>query len=278
MSSSSSSSPASNPADPATKPAEHNQVVADPLAHFKAIPWCAALLSDPAILEIGVPDRRPLPNGGSSLIRKTMNTPTTARACVTFYQLVKPVKPVKPRSSSSSSPSFAGTGEVSPVGAGASAPSGSTKSSRSSKGENKGKKQKKALSASEALLSGGGKQNGEDPRNPFVLFSALVDLGDGCQSFPGIMHGGMHGLLMDEVMGTVANSQSANSAYTVRFTTHYHRAIRLPQILLVRGRVVRKEGRKIYARGTLEDKNGNVMAEGDGVWLAIERRSGQSKL
>ncbi|KAI2782031.1 HotDog domain-containing protein [Daldinia loculata] len=269
----SSSSSASNPADPATKPTEHNQVVADPLAHFKAIPWCAALLSDPAILEIGVPDRRPLPNGDSSLVRKTMNSPTTARASVTFYRLVKPMKP---RSSSSSSPSFGGTGEVSP--AGGSAPSDSNKSSRSSKGEDKEKRQKNALSASEALLSGGGKENGENQRNPFVLFNALVDLGEDCQSFPGVMHGGMHGLLMDEVMGTAANAQATNGAYTVRFTTHYHRAIRLPQILLIRGRVVRKEGRKIYVRGTLEDKNGNIMAEGDGVWLAIERRSGQSKL
>ncbi|OTB19946.1 hypothetical protein K445DRAFT_313740 [Daldinia sp. EC12] len=272
------SSSASNPADPATKQTEHNQVVADPIAHFKAIPWCAALLSDPAIIEVSVPDRRHLPNGDSSLVRKTLNSPTTARACVTFYRLVKPMKP-KPTSSSSSSskPSFVGTGEVSP--AGGSAPSDSSRSSHSSKAlEGKEKKRKPALSASEALLSGGGKENGEDPRNPFVLFNALVDLGEDCQSFPGVMHGGMHGLLMDEVMGTAANSQTTNGAYTVRFTTHYRRAIRLPQILLIRGRVIRKEGRKIYVRGTLEDKDGNIMAEGDGVWLAIERKSAQSKL
>ncbi|KAF3061819.1 hypothetical protein GL218_04110 [Daldinia childiae] len=202
----------SNPADPATKPTEHNQVVANPLAHFKAIPWCAALLSDPAILDIGVPDRRPLPNGDSSLVRKTMNSPTTSRACVTFYRLVKPTKP----KSSSSYPSFGGTGEVSP--AGGSAPSDSNKSSRSGKGEDKEKKEKKSLSASEAILSGGGKENGENPRNPFVLFNALVDLGEDCQSFPGVMHGGMHGLLMDEVMGTAANAQTESD--TLKQTTN----------------------------------------------------------
>lgn len=148
-----------------------------------------------------------VPNGDSSLVRKTMNSPTTARASVTFYRLVKSMKP---RSSSSSIPSFGGTGEVSP--AGGSAPSDSNKSSRSSKGGDKEKKQKNALSASEALLSGGGKENGENQRNPFVLFNALVDLGEDCQSFPGIMHGGMHGLLMDEVMGTAANAQAGESA------------------------------------------------------------------
>ncbi|KAI0111927.1 HotDog domain-containing protein [Daldinia grandis] len=270
-----SSSSTSNPADPATTPTEHNQVVADPIAHFKAIPWCAALLSDPAIIETGVPDRRPLPNGDSSLVRKTMNSPTTARACVTFYRLVKPTKPRSSPSSSSSS--SGGTGEVSP--AGGTSPSGSNKNKNNNSNNNSNNKnQKPALSASEALLSGGGKDNNEDPRNPFVLFNALVDLGEDCQSFPGVMHGGMHGLLMDEVMGTAANAQASNGAYTVRFTTHYHHAIRLPQILLVRGRVVRRDGRKIYVRGTLEDKDGTVMAEGDGVWLAIGRKSAQSKL
>ncbi|KAI0848324.1 HotDog domain-containing protein [Daldinia vernicosa] len=268
-------SSSSNPPEPATKPTEHNQVVADPLAHFNAIPWCAALLSDPAILEIGVPDRRPLPNGDSSLIRKTMNGPTTARACVTFYQLVKPTKPRSP-SSSSPSPSPS-SGEASPAGSSAPSDSSNKKSSRSSSKAGP-TNEKNALSASEALLGGGGKENGENPRNPFVLFNALVDLGEDCQSYPGVMHGGMHGLLMDEVMGTAANAQTTNGAYTARFTTHYHRAIRLPQILLIRGRVVRKEGRKMYVRGTLEDKDGNIMAEGEGIWLAIERKSGQSKL
>ncbi|KAI1806172.1 HotDog domain-containing protein [Daldinia bambusicola] len=265
----------SNPTDPAPKPTEHNQVVADPLAHFKAVPWCAALLSDPAIIEIGVPDRRPLPNGDSSLVRKTMNGPTTARACVTFYRLVKPIKP-KP--SSPSSPSFGGTGKVSP--AGGSAPPDSNKSSRSSKAESKGKnpKSKPALSASEALLSGGGRENGEDPRNPFLLFNALVDLGEDVQSFPGVMHGGMHGLLMDEVMGSAANAQTTHGAHTARFTTHYRRPIRVPQILLIRGRAIRKVGRKIDVRGTLEDKDGNILAEGEGVWIAIQRKPVQSKL
>ncbi|KAI0840939.1 Thioesterase/thiol ester dehydrase-isomerase [Hypoxylon sp. FL0890] len=264
------SSPKPGPAvKPHSAPTDHNQPVADPVAHFKTIPWCAALLSDPAVIDIIVPDRRPLPTGESSFVRKTMNTPTTIKACVTFYRMVKPLKP-KSSSSSSSSPSSGGTGEVSP--AGGASPVGQSKSKS---GE---KKPKKPLSASEALLSGGGKENGEDPRNPFILFNALADLGPDLQSFAGTMHGGLYNVLMDEVMGTAANFQAKHGAYTITFTTNFRRAVNPPQVILIRGRVVRVDGRKIHVRGTVEDKDGNIMAEGSGIWLAMDRHVGRSQL
>ncbi|KAI0387707.1 HotDog domain-containing protein [Hypomontagnella monticulosa] len=234
---------ATNPPMAATK---HNQSVPDPLAHFKAIPWCAALLTDKAILDTVVPDRRPLPSGESSFVRKTMNSADTVRACVTFIRMVRPMR-AKPSTNNNSKPG-------------------------------QGDKEKKALSGSEALLSGGGKENGEDMRNPFLLFNALADLGTDLQSFVGTMHGGLFGVLMDEVMGTAANMQAANGAYTVKFTTNFRRAVQTPQVVLIRGRVVRKDGRKLYVKGTIEDKDGNVMAEGDGLWLAMDRNVGRSKL
>ncbi|OTA96148.1 hypothetical protein M434DRAFT_28236 [Hypoxylon sp. CO27-5] len=258
---------------PHSAPTDHNQPVPDPVAHFKAIPWCAALLSDPAVIDIIVPDRRPLPTGESSFVRKTMNTPTTIKACVTFYRMVKPLK-AKPKPSSSSPPSSGGTGEVSPTGS--ASPAGDSKEQSKSKSEEK--KEKKPLSASEALLGGGGKENGEDPRNPFILFNALADLGPDLQSFAGTMHGGLYNVLMDEVMGTAANFQAKHGAYTITFTTNFRRAVNPPQVILIRGRVVRVDGRKIHVRGTVEDKDGNIMAEGSGIWLAMHRHVGRSQL
>ncbi|KAI1377777.1 Thioesterase/thiol ester dehydrase-isomerase [Hypoxylon crocopeplum] len=272
----SSSMPANIEVTPHSAPTDHNQSVPDPIAHFKAIPWCAALLSDPANLQVVVPDRRPLPSGESNFVRKTMNSPTTVRACVTFFRMVRPLKS-KPTSSSTSSsssvPSSGGTREVSPAGG---APAvGSSKEEAGDRGKSK---KTKALSASEALLSGGGRENGEDPRNPFLLFSALADLGVDCQSYVGTMHGGLYGVLMDEVMGTAANFQAPHGAYTVSFTTNFRRAVRTPQVVLIRGRVVRKDGRKLYVKGTMEDKDGNIMAEGDGLWLAMNKNVGRSQL
>ncbi|KAK7928193.1 hypothetical protein PG985_005191 [Apiospora marii] len=214
---------------------EHSQSVPDPVAHFKAIPWCRALIEDKANLDILVPDRRPLDSGESNFVRRTMNTPTTIKACVTFFRPVR----AHPKLQASSGG---------------------------------------ALSKSQELLSGGGPENNENPKNPFLLFSALCDLGVDCQSYAGTMHGGLYGVLMDEVMGTAANFQSANGAYTVRFTTNMRRPVRTPQVVLVRGRVIKRDGRKLHVRGSMEDKNGEVLAEADGLWLCMAENVGRSVL
>ncbi|KAK8091127.1 hypothetical protein PG994_000632 [Apiospora phragmitis] len=237
---------------PSSAPTEHNQAVPDPVAHFKAIPWCRALLEDKANFgDILVPDRRPLASGESNFVRKTI------KATVTFLR---------------------------PVRAHPKLQAAATKSGRD------------LISKSAELLSGGGPENHENPKNPFLLFSALVDLGVDCQSYAGTMHGGLYAVLMDEVMGTAANFQSgqtsvndvhdndlttsalANGAYTVRFTTNYRRPVRTPQVVLIRGRVIKRDGRKLHLRGSIEDKNGEVLAEADGLWLCMAENVGRSQL
>ncbi|EAQ88051.1 predicted protein [Chaetomium globosum CBS 148.51] len=63
----------------------HHQAIADPLAHFLAIPWTARLLTDPAAFGIVVSDRRPLASGDKQFVRSVLSSPTTVRACVTFF-------------------------------------------------------------------------------------------------------------------------------------------------------------------------------------------------
>ncbi|KAK4214864.1 Thioesterase/thiol ester dehydrase-isomerase [Rhypophila decipiens] len=225
---------------PAVKPHQapadaHNQFVKDPVAHFRAIPWCATLLNDPAILNIIVVDRRPLPSGESNFVRRTMNSGTTVRATTTFLRMVQPPLGKK-------------TGES------------------------------ETISRSTELLKGGGPADGEDPRNPFLLFNALLDLGEDLCGFAGTMQGGLFAVLMDEVMGTAANFQAKLGAYTVQFNTKFLRPVKLPQVVLVRGRVIKLDGRKIHVRGTIEDKDGNLMAEGAGLWVQMGRDVGRSQL
>jgi len=154
---------------PHSAPENHSQFIKDPVAHFRAIPWCATLLNDPAVLDVIVVDRRPLATGESSFVRKVMNSGTTVRACVTFFRMLQP-------------------------------PGG------------KGGKSRETLAApiskSEALMRGGGPSDGEDPKNPFLLLSALLDLGEDLCSFTNTLHGGLFAVFMDEVMGTAANFQA----------------------------------------------------------------------
>ncbi|KAK3990067.1 HotDog domain-containing protein [Cladorrhinum sp. PSN332] len=223
---------------PAVKPhsassTNHNQYIKDPVAHFKNMPWANTLLTDPAVLETIVVDRRPLPSGESNFVRRVMNSGTTVRACVTFFRMLR-----SPKSAT----------------------------------------QPQEITKAKGLLQGGGAQDGEDAKNPFLLFNALLDLGEDLCGYSGTMHGGLFAVLMDEVMGTAANFQSQHGAYTVSFTTNYKRPVGVPQVVLVRGRVVKKDGRKIFVRGCIEDKNGNLMAEGEGLWIQMDKNIGRSQL
>jgi len=56
---------------PKSELTNHNQSVPDPIAHFKAFPWCAKLIEDKANIDVVVPDRRLLDSGESNFVRKT---------------------------------------------------------------------------------------------------------------------------------------------------------------------------------------------------------------
>jgi hypothetical protein len=140
---------------------DHNQYMADPLAHFLSISWAAKHLTDPAVLDIWVSDRRPLASGEKQFVRSVLSSEATVRACVTFSLRVP----------------------------------------ASAEG-------KRAVSKSEALLRGGGVEDGEDPERPFLLFSALLDMGEGLCGFKGTLHGGALAVLLDETMCSAADNQS----------------------------------------------------------------------
>jgi hypothetical protein len=125
---------------------EHSQPTAGPVAYFKAIPWCAKLLSDKSVVQVMVPDRTPLPSTESALVRETLNTPSTVNACVTFFRYVKPTAPAS--------------------------------------------------------------ETGEDKKNPFLQLCGLLDLGSGINGYVKTAHGGIFGVVLDEVMGTAANMQA----------------------------------------------------------------------
>ncbi|KAK4146791.1 HotDog domain-containing protein [Dichotomopilus funicola] len=111
------------------------------------------------------------------------------------------------------------------------------------------------LSKSKALLRGGGPKDGEDPARPFLLFNALLDLGEDLCGYRGTLHGGAFAVLLDETMCAAADNQS-QFAFTASLKVDFKKPVKLPGVVLVRSRVVKKEGRKIYVRGTIENEAG----------------------
>ena len=45
--------------------------------------------------------------------------------------------------------------------------------------------------------------------------------------------------------------------------------------MVCKGRVTEKKGRKITVKGSFEDKDGNVLAEADGIWITVDRDVGR---
>ncbi len=52
-------------------------------------------------------------------------------------------------------------------------------------------------------------------------------------------------------------------AYTATLTTNFLRPVKVPGVVVVRSRVVKKVGRKIWARGAIED------GEGECCWVVL---------
>jgi acyl-CoA thioesterase FadM len=46
-------------------------------------------------------------------------------------------------------------------------------------------------------------------------------------------------------------------------------------VVLARGRVVKKEERKLSLKGSFEDKDGNILAEAEGTWISVNRDIGR---
>ncbi|EPE30507.1 Thioesterase/thiol ester dehydrase-isomerase [Glarea lozoyensis ATCC 20868] len=191
--------------------ATHNQPTPFPLTHFHSIPWCHALLTQKHILHTSTPDRTPLPSAEAVLVRETLNTPHTVRACVTYLRyLGRPNESV-----------------------------------------------------------------GETKARPFLECAALLDLGLGVSGFAKTAHGGVLAVMLDEVLGTAANMQAEKGAYTASLKINFKRPVKLPQVVLVRGRVERVEGKKIFVKGTVEDSEGVVMGEGEALFVDVGREIGR---
>ena len=65
----------------------HGQYIADSVSLLEAIPRCADVLSHGRVIHIAAPDRKSKLDDEYMLVKETINSTTTARACVTNLHL-----------------------------------------------------------------------------------------------------------------------------------------------------------------------------------------------
>jgi acyl-coenzyme A thioesterase PaaI-like protein len=92
-----------------------------------------------------------------------------------------------------------------------------------------------------------------------------VTLGLAYQGPPGCVHGGISALLLDHTLG-VANHWAGDSGMTGTLTLRYHRPTPLFTELVVRGRQVDVDGRKIRTTGEIL-ADGEICVSADGLFV-----------
>jgi acyl-CoA thioesterase FadM len=74
------------------------------------------------------------------------------------------------------------------------------------------------------------------------------------------------------------NVRSWSISYTVNLNVIYKKLLTTPQVVLVLGRVAKKEGRKLQMKGSFEVEKGEKFAEAEGLWIMMEKNVGSENV
>ena len=106
-----------------------------------------------------------------------------------------------------------------------------------------------------------------DPPNISPAFFLLLSLGSGLEGYRGTLHGGVSGVIMDQATSMCAILTAGPRAKTAEMTLRYRKSVPLPSVVLCRTVAAKREGRKIWVRGTLEDGTGAAYCEADVLFI-----------
>lgn len=100
--------------------------------------------------------------------------------------------------------------------------------------------------------------------------AALFTPGEGHQGYPGRLHGGVAGAILDETIGRAILIRNKNVwGVTVELTTKYHKPIPLNEEIRVVGRII-KDTRKIFeGTGEILLSSGEVAVSGYGKYIKL---------
>jgi acyl-coenzyme A thioesterase PaaI-like protein len=103
-----------------------------------------------------------------------------------------------------------------------------------------------------------------------------VTFGAAYEGPPGCVHGGYVAAVFDELLGS-AQSISGDQGMTAHLGIDYRQPTPLGVELLMEGWLDRRDGRKIFTRGTIH-ADGVLTAEADGLFIAFDREKFQALL
>ncbi|OHD63160.1 MAG: hypothetical protein A2176_11485 [Spirochaetes bacterium RBG_13_51_14] len=94
-----------------------------------------------------------------------------------------------------------------------------------------------------------------------------------------MLHGGFHGLLLDETMAWVVFGLLNVKAFVTReMTVRYHRPVFVEMPLKIFGYLVEDTGREIRVRGEIQDDNGNVLTSATATIIRLNQHHMETML
>ncbi|OAP61904.1 hypothetical protein AYL99_04107 [Fonsecaea erecta] len=117
--------------------------------------------------------------------------------------------------------------------------------------------------------------NGPPPPADFIW---LLDLRSDLNGFKDTTHGGVLCSLMDEALSICVEIHRQqmmgmrSNLYTAYLTTIYRAPVITPCTVAVKARLERREGRKWFLTGALEDEQGKILTEANGLWIAAREK------
>lgn len=89
----------------------------------------------------------------------------------------------------------------------------------------------------------------------------------------GVVHGGIQATLLDEALGMAARLACAADGdvrlMTAAFELRYRRPVPVGGTVVIRGELVRREGRNLYLEGRIESGEGELLTEASARWVRM---------
>ncbi len=106
----------------------------------------------------------------------------------------------------------------------------------------------------------------------------LMTLGEDLQAHPSIVHGGFQAIIFDEIMrllillhqNNVCTPGPRDIHYTANMTVSYSAPVIAPSSVLVRSRLVRREGRKWFTNGEIVNTEGQILTSAESMWITAK--------
>jgi acyl-coenzyme A thioesterase PaaI-like protein len=97
---------------------------------------------------------------------------------------------------------------------------------------------------------------------------AKVWFGKKCSGPPGHAHGGSIAAVLDEIMGG-AGWYCGYPVVAGKIEVDFLKMVKLKETYILQGRIMRKEGRKVFIEGYLIDRLGHLFAKSKGIFIKI---------